>query len=104
MADNCGVIDERVCRHCDEPYLNKTHKKASCDTCALRRRNDYAALNRFEMTVREYERRWTVIQSKEERADRSLLDGAVPLSGMVFMWRGRPYLAESKKDELKALL
>ena len=50
----------------------------------------------------KWARDWRRARELKERPARVLLEGAVPVGGKIFYWRGEPYLAAQYADVLRA--
>lgn len=96
---------ERVCASCDIPFVPPpSHRSPKCVRCLAEMREDYKAVNRFEMDFAEYRRKWRNPKRLEEVVERPLMLGAVPIGGKVFFWKGEPYIAARHREAVKAIL
>ena len=95
---------ESVCPHCHAPFARERRYGPRCRDCHTQKRADYKRVNRFEMAFKDYVLKWKITSSARVVPDRALLDGAVPIKGKIFFWRGEPYIAAKYREEVKATL
>ena len=93
---------EVACPNCLTPIAKQWHK-VRCGSCERAKRADQAKVKAGEMDAGEYYDKWKP-GSRRAHPVRALLEGAVPISGMVFFFNGEPYIAATKRDAAIAAL